>query len=154
MRSTWHHKGVTSVGHPEEFAHQVRAQKMLPQAGTLVHPDLPQPRAARPWLLAQVQSNAGISRGTSSTAPTPLWYLSRHSLAVLSSRSQTHSSLNTDRSEELLETESMWPQQHIQPPSAPSQLLQRASRQEDKQQGQKKTFFTSIPRKVIDTHTD
>lgn len=48
----------------------------------------------------------------------------------------------------------MWPQEHIQRPSALSQILQRASRQEDKQQGQKKTFFTSIPRKVIDTHAD
>lgn len=63
-----------------------------------------------------------------------------------------HPSLNT---EGLLGTESMWPQEHIQRPSATSGPPE--SFQERRQTAgtkKKKTFFTSIPRKVIDTHTD
>lgn len=115
---------------------------MVPQAGKLVHPDLPDP-------FSLLRRFLGCFEHSPSTFLLP--EQAQPGRAQQQESERADSLLNTQG---LLETESMRPQEHIQQLSAPSLVLQGASRQENKQQGQKKTFFTSIPRKVIDTHTD
>lgn len=114
---------------------------MLPQAGTLL-----QPRAGSPWLLAQ--GDAGVSWGVVSISVLPeqaqpgsaqqqdqeCSFLPEHRIAGVHVASGTHSGTFSTL-------------------SGPPESFQ-AGRTNSKDKKRRKTFFTSIPRKVIDTHAD